>query len=294
MVSGNVVITGSSTGIGRACALRLDKLGFRVFAGVRKLADGETLRKHASERLSPVHLDVTDSGSIADAVKLLGDAPLAGLVNNAGIVTAGPLEMVSIEQWRNQFEVNVIGQVAVIQAFLPKLRAGRGRIVNMGSIAGRSALPCAGPYVGSKHALEGITDSLRMEVRQWGINVSIIEPGAISTPIWDKSVAEADQSLGNASPEMIALYDPLIKGIKAGSADAARRAIPADEVAKAVEHALTAPKPKTRYVVGSDAKMRLVLNRLPDRTIDSLILKKLLLRYQVSLSPPITLRESVW
>src|SRR5579864_668707 len=159
MATGNIVITGASSGIGEACALRLDQLGFRVFAGVRNPADGETLRKKASERLTPVLLDVTSEHSIARAVKTVGEAPLAGLVNNAGIVVAGPVELVPIAQWRKQFEINVIGQVAVTQAFLPLLRAARGRIVNMGSVAGRSALPCSGPYCSSKYALEGLTDS---------------------------------------------------------------------------------------------------------------------------------------
>ncbi len=275
MASGNVVVTGASTGIGLACALRLDQLGFRVLAGVRKPADAEALKKKASERLLPVLLDITDASSIASAVKAVGDGPLAGLVNNAGIVVAGPLEMAPLELWRQQFEVNVIGQIAVTQAFLPKLRAGQGRIVNMGSIAGRSALPCAGPYSASKFALEGLTDSLRMELKHWGISVSIIEPGAIRTPIWEKSAADADRSLAGASPELLRLYQPLIDGIKAGSAEAARNSIPAEEVVKAVEHALTASRPKTRYIVGSDAKVRIALNRLPDRVRDSLILKKL-------------------
>src|SRR5438552_5007347 len=158
MATGNIVITGASTGIGEACALRLDELGYRVFAGVRKPADGEALQKKASDRLSRVILDVTNEESIAAAVRMVGDVPLAGLVNNAGIVVAGPVEMIPIAMWRKQFEVNVIGQVAVTQAFLPMLRAGRGRIVNMGSVAGRSAIPYSGPYCSSKFALEGLTD----------------------------------------------------------------------------------------------------------------------------------------
>jgi NAD(P)-dependent dehydrogenase (short-subunit alcohol dehydrogenase family) len=140
MATGSIVITGASTGIGEACALRLDALGYRVFAGVRKPADGEALKKKASGQLSPLLLDVTSEESLAAAVRTVGDIPLAGLVNNAGIVVAGPLELVPIAMWRKQLEVNVIGQVAVTQAFLPMLRAGRGRIVNMGSVAGHIAL----------------------------------------------------------------------------------------------------------------------------------------------------------
>ena len=275
MATGNIVITGASSGIGEACALRLDQLGFRVFAGVRNPADGEALRKKASERLTPVLLDVTSEHSIARAVKTVGEAPLAGLVNNAGIVVAGPVELVPIAQWRKQFEINVIGQVAVTQAFLPLLRAARGRIVNMGSVAGRSALPCSGPYCSSKYALEGLTDSLRMEMRQWGISVSIVEPGAIRTPIWNKSLAGANERMAGIPPELLELYRPILTKVTKAAALAEKGAIPAEDVAKAVEHALTAEKPKTRYVVGSDAKLRMRLNHLPDRVIDSLILKKL-------------------
>ena len=275
MVSGNIVITGASSGIGRACALHLDQLGFHVFAGVRNPADGDALKSKSSERLSPILLDVTSEHSIARAVRSIGDAPIAGLVNNAGIVVGGPLEMIPIALWRKQFEVNVIGQVAVMQAFLPLLRAGRGRMVNIGSIAGRSALPFTSPYCSSKFALEGITDSLRMELRQWGISVSIVEPGAVRTPIWEKSLADANEALSAAPPHLIELYAPLLAKIMAATALAAKQAAPVEDVVKAVEHALTAPKPKTRYVVGNDAKLRIKLNWLPDLARDSLIMKKI-------------------
>jgi NAD(P)-dependent dehydrogenase (short-subunit alcohol dehydrogenase family) len=275
MATGNIVVTGASTGIGEACALRLDSLGFRVFAGVRKPADGDALKSKASERLTPVILDVTSEESIAGAVHAVGDVPLAGLVNNAGIVVAGPLELVPMAMWRKQFEVNVLGQVAVTQAFLPMLRAGRGRIVNMGSVAGRSALPYSGPYCSSKFALEGLTDALRMELREWGISVSIVEPGAIRTPIWEKSVTGATETMSAVPAHLLELYRTILAKMTAIVAEAEKHASPVEDVVKAVEHALTAAKPKTRYVVGSDAKMRMKLNFLPDRAIDSLILKKL-------------------
>jgi len=275
MATGNVVVTGASSGIGEACALRLDSLGFRVFAGVRKPVDGDALKSKASERLTPVILDVTSEESIAGAVRMAGDVPLAGLVNNAGIVVAGPLELVPMAMWRKQFEVNVLGQVAVTQAFLALLRAGRGRIVNMGSVAGRSALPYSGPYCSSKFALEGLTDSLRMELREWGISVSIVEPGAIRTPIWEKSLTGATESMSVVPAHLLELYRTMLAKMTAAAAQAEKHASPVEDVVKAVEHALTAAKPKTRYVVGSDAKMRMKLNYLPDRTIDSLILKKL-------------------
>ncbi|HSN04717.1 MAG TPA: SDR family oxidoreductase [Nitrospira sp.] len=271
-----VVISGASTGIGAACALHLDRLGFTVFAGVRREADGELLKAEASPRLQPVLLDVTDSASIDRARQLIAslvrEAGLAGLVNNAGIAVAGPLEAVPIQDLRRQFEVNVIGQVAVIQAFLPLLRKGRGRIVNMGSIAGRAAMPLMGPYSASKFALEALTDALRLEVQQWGIQVSIVEPGAIATPIWEKSGAKADELEATTSGELKDLYAGVVAGVRARVAEAAARAIPAEVVAQVVEHALTADRPKTRYLVGRDAKLRAIMVALlPDRLSDRLM-----------------------
>src|SRR5712691_5002789 len=181
---GAVVITGAASGIGEACALHLDKLGFCVFAGVRREVDGAALQGKASERLTPLLLDVTDAASIRFAVEIVAtgvvETGLAGLVNNAGITVAGPLEFLPVSELRRQLEVNVIGQVAVTQAFLPLLRRGQGRIVNMGSLAGRIATPFIGPYHASKFAMEALTDSLRMELRRWGMHVSLIEPGFIA------------------------------------------------------------------------------------------------------------------
>ena len=192
------MITGASTGIGRACALDLDGRGFRVFAGVRKDEDGERLR---SERpsIEPLRIDVTDAGQIAAArdrvSEEVGTAGLAGLVNNAGIAVPGPLEHLPIDEFRRQMEVNLVGQVAVTQAFLPLLRTARGRVVNIGSIGGRVALPMLGPYAASKHAMEGISDSLRRELRPWGMQVSIVRPGPIATDIWESGNATADELL---------------------------------------------------------------------------------------------------
>jgi NAD(P)-dependent dehydrogenase (short-subunit alcohol dehydrogenase family) len=275
MAGGSIVITGASTGIGEACALALDRLGFRVFAGVRRFADGEALKAKGSGRLTPVSLDVTSLESIHSAVKLVGPGPIAGLVNNAGIVVSGPIELVPLELWRNQLEVNVLGPVAVTQAFLPAIRLGRGRIVNIGSIAGRSALPLAGPYSASKFALEAISDSLRMEVKSWGIEVSVIEPGAVRTSIWRKTFSQVEEQLRQIPKEKYELYRDIIEKMQAGARMAERSAVPVEEVVKAVEHALTSNKPKSRYPVGRDAKLRLLLNHLPDLTRDRLILKKL-------------------
>ena len=274
MDRGNVVVTGASTGIGRACALRLSELGFVVFAGVRKQEDGDSLRRTAKGSMTPLRLDVTDEGSIQESVTALNGKPLAGLVNNAGIAVSGPLELVPLDLWRKQFEVNVLGQVAVTQAFLPALRMGRGRIVNMSSIGGRIALPLAGPYAGSKFALEGISDALRREVRQWGITVSIIEPGAILTPIWDKSLGDVDAMIGRIPTDKYDLYRRLIEAMRGLVAATVKTASPVELVVEAVERALTARKPKTRYLVGRDAKARVLLTRLPDSLVDSLILNR--------------------
>ena len=176
--TGAVVVTGASSGIGRACALHLAALGLQVFAGVRRAEDGAALQAASSARLTPMLLDVADETSIRAATDTItaavGEAGLAGLVNNAGIGVAGPLEFLPLAEFRTQLEVNVTGQLAVTQALLPLLRQGRGRIVNMGSIGGRIAAPFVGPYSASKFALEALTDALRMELRPWGLHVAIV------------------------------------------------------------------------------------------------------------------------
>jgi NAD(P)-dependent dehydrogenase (short-subunit alcohol dehydrogenase family) len=275
-----VLITGASTGIGAACALGLDALGFRVFAGVRRAADGSALQQRASGRLTAVALDVTDAASIAGAARtvaaVVGGAGLAGLVNNAGIAVPGPLEFLPIADFRRQLEVNVVGQVAVTQGFLPLLRAARGRIVNMGSIGGRMASPFVGAYAASKFALEALTDALRVEVRPWGIHVSIIEPGAIATPIWQKSTQEANRLRDGLPPEATRLYGKALEAMRKGAAWAERDAIPPDAVVAAVVHALSALRPRTRYVIGKRAKMQAIIARwLPDRARDRLVTRVL-------------------
>ena len=186
----------------------------RIFAGVRREADADALRRRASDRLTPIFLDVTEADSIASAVRVVtagvGDTALAGVVNNAGIIVAGPLEFLPITEVRRQFEVNIIGQIAVTQAFLPLLRRGHGRVVNMGSIGGRVAMPFIGPYTASKFAMEAFTESLRIELRAWNIPVSIIEPSFIATPLWERSTAAAESMLATLPPEADQLYAALI------------------------------------------------------------------------------------
>jgi NAD(P)-dependent dehydrogenase (short-subunit alcohol dehydrogenase family) len=277
---GAVVITGTSTGIGSACALHLDRLGFRVFAGVRTSQDAESLQRASTRRITPLLLDVTDGASVSAAANevagAIGDAGIFGLVNNAGIVVSGPLEFLPVSEIRKQFEVNVMGQISVIQAFLPLLRKARGRIVNMGSISGRMALPFLGPYSASKFALEAITDSLRLELLPWGVVVSIIEPGAVKTPIWEKSREAAGKRARNFPPEAFELYGPSLAAFRAETEKAAGAGVEPDVVVRAVEHALTAKKPKTRYLVGRNVRLQVFLrNVLPDRVFDRFVSRRL-------------------
>jgi len=275
-----VVITGASTGIGAGCAIGCAQQGMTVFAGVRNLQAGEALQAKEGAAIIPLQLDVTDDESIkraADTVRQrVGGAGLAGLINNAGIAIGSPLEVIPLSQLRKQLEVNVIGQIAVTQAFLPLLRQAHGRIVNMGSIAGRGTIPMMGPYSASKFAMEALTDALRLELYPWGIHVSIIEPGAIATPIWDKSLSTALDVEKDMPSDAKLLYEKAARQVREAVQEAAQRAIPVDAVVQAVLHALTAPRPKTRYLVGTDAKLRAFMAKwLPDRMQDW-ILKKVL------------------
>src|SRR5215211_4734235 len=270
MPSGVVLVTGASTGIGEATALHLRELGFEPVAGVRRDEDAERL---GGQGLRTVRLDVTDEAQIAAARESVGDGALAGLVNNAGVAVAAPLEFVPLDQLRRQLEVNLIGQVAVTQAFLPALRRAGGRIVNVGSIGGRVALPLLAPYNASKFALEGLSDSLRRELRAQGVDVVVIEPGGVKTPIWGKGNELADELTAQMPPEGERLYGRLIANVRKETLKIEReRGLPPRAVAEVIGRALTADRPRTRYVVGGEAKVRAQLARLlPDRAMDRLI-----------------------
>lgn len=279
MLNDTVVVTGASTGIGEACALQLDRLGFNVLAGVRRDEDGEKLKAQASPRLKPIRLDITDPEHIREAAETVdkeADGRLAGLVNNAGVVVAGPLEFIPIDDVRRQMEINVVAQIAITQSLLPAIRSARGRIVNIGSIAGRLSSPFSGPYSASKFAMEALTDALRVELKPWNIHVVLVEPGNIATPIWQKGIAEGHELRAGLPQEAEELYGNEIDLMFRFAAEQDRRGIPADRVADAVTHALTARRPKTRYLVGNDAKMQAVVARtLPDRVRDKLIQQQL-------------------
>jgi NAD(P)-dependent dehydrogenase (short-subunit alcohol dehydrogenase family) len=281
-----VLVTGGSKGIGAACVGRLARDGWRVFAGVRTEEAGARLRVELGDAVLPVMLDVTDPALIRAAVSAVeahtGGRGLDALVNNAGIAIAGPLEFLPIEEFRRQLEVNVTGQIAVTQACLPLLRRARtvaesggrnpaGRIVFMSSVSGRSALPLLGPYAASKFALEAAADALRVELRPFGIRVVLIEPGVILTPIWDTSLASARRVAERMPAEAYTWYGPSLDGL-AAMVESGMRGLPPDAVARVVARALTVRRPRARYVIGRDARARILMQALlPDRVRDRLV-----------------------
>jgi NAD(P)-dependent dehydrogenase (short-subunit alcohol dehydrogenase family) len=281
------LITGASTGIGRATTLHLAGAGWTVLAGVRDPAAGDRLLADAAAagRVVPLTLDVTDAAQVEQAAARVqeiaaesgGSASPGGLdalVNNAGIGVGGPLELVSTEDLRMQFEVNVIAQVAVTRALLPALRRAQGRIVFVSSIGGRVATPFVAPYAASKHAIEAIGDALRVELRNSGVQVALVEPGSVATPIWDKSRAEAERL--SIPAELQAQYGHVPAAMDKVLEDTARRGIPPEQVAETIAGALTARRMRARYLVGRDAKaMHAIRRLLPDHTFDRVIRRAL-------------------
>jgi NAD(P)-dependent dehydrogenase (short-subunit alcohol dehydrogenase family) len=274
----SALVTGASTGIGRATALRLDASGWKVFAGVRKPEDAEGLRRDASSRLLPVFLDVTEPDQIAAAaerVEAESEDGLDGLVNNAGVAIPAPLETVPLEDFRRQLEVNLVAYLAVTQAMLPQVRAAEGRVVFVSSIGGRIAFPFGGPYHASKFGTEAIGDVFRQELRPWGLKVSIIEPGSIDTPIWERGQRTAEE-IEAKSPKTSLLYGAAIEKFRKVIEDTAERGIPPEKVAKAISHALESPRPKSRYLVGLDAKVQARLKPLiPTSLFDRIVARQL-------------------
>jgi NAD(P)-dependent dehydrogenase (short-subunit alcohol dehydrogenase family) len=273
---GSVVITGCSTGIGRTCVLRLARDGYRVFAGVRKSEDGEALRKEAGNGLTPLLLDVTDAGQIASAVEAVSDAlghegELAGLVNNAGIAVYGPLELLPIDTLRRQFEVNVIGHVAVTQAFVPLLRRSEGRVVMIGSSSGFLTPPFLGPYASSKCALESVTDAFRRELAPWGIEVVLMQPGAVVTPLWEKSIDEGDTWFESLSDAARRLYVRGYQGMRKTFTDKGGRGVSVEALADRVALALSKKNPRARYPMGKDTLGYVILSKLPPKMVDKML-----------------------
>jgi NAD(P)-dependent dehydrogenase (short-subunit alcohol dehydrogenase family) len=269
-MAGNVegrcaVISGASSGIGRAVALHLDRAGWQVFAGVRSDAAGDELRAASSGGLTPLTLDVVDPAAVAAAAVTVGQSTggrLDALFNNAGVTTPGPTEMVPLDEIRQAFEVNVFGHLAMTQAFLPMLRQSRGRLVFTSSMSGRIAFPFLGTYAATKYALEAHGDALRRELRQFGIRVALVEPGSIDTGIWDKGLDPSVRA--RLAPESELLYRRGLDFAEKGGRRSAQAAIPVDAVVKAVDHALNSRRPKRRYVVGKDARIMIpIATHLP-------------------------------
>jgi NAD(P)-dependent dehydrogenase (short-subunit alcohol dehydrogenase family) len=260
-----VVITGTSTGIGAASALLLAEKGFRVFAGVRNAADGDALVARSSGELTPMPVDITDEPSISAAVDVVegavGQRGLFGLVNNAGIVKPGPLELQPMADFRRQLEVNLVGQVAMTQAFLPLIRRGKGRIVNVGSIGGRVVLPLHGAYSASKFGMEAVSDALRLELRQWSIPVSHIDPGATETAIFGKTLDAIDEMKKTLREKGRDEYEAQLSSIRRLVEKTAADAAPVDDLSKTVAKALTSKKPKSRYLAGHGAEAAVALAR---------------------------------
>ncbi|WP_024339633.1 SDR family oxidoreductase [Bradyrhizobium japonicum] len=280
----SVVVTGASTGIGWAIAKLLIGRGYRVFGGVRKQVDADRLRDELGAGFAPLLFDVTDEAAVLAAARTvreaLGGETLAGLVNNAGIAVAGPVLELSADDFRRQMDVNVIDPVLATQAFGPllgadqSLKGSKGRIVMISSVAGKNGNPLLAPYSTSKHAIEGLSESLRRELMLFGIDVVIVAPGAVKTPIWSKA-EQVDLSIYKNSP-----YLPALNKVMAVMMELGAKGLPAERIAEIVLEALTAASPKVRYQITPDPMRHLIAAVLPKRTLDRIIAKRLGLREQ--------------
>jgi NAD(P)-dependent dehydrogenase (short-subunit alcohol dehydrogenase family) len=271
----SVLVSGTSTGIGSACVRRLANKGWTVFAGVRRRTDGERLVSEVTGDVRPILLDVADREQIERAVADVGDAAgggLDGLVNNAGIACLGPVEHLPLADWRWQFEVNLFGMIALTQAAFDLIRVKGGRFVYIGSQAGRFSPPGMAPYAASKHALEALCESMRHELAATPMRVCLVEPGNVKTPVWDKAtegLQRIESMVASDDHEDYAVLAPALAGL---AQEGATRGVSPSKVAAKVEHALTAARPRARYLVGADAKVvGTVLTRLPDLARDRVV-----------------------
>ncbi|NQV01118.1 MAG: SDR family NAD(P)-dependent oxidoreductase [Bacteroidia bacterium] len=273
----SILITGASTGIGKVCALHLDSLGFKVFTGVRKEEDREKLRKEGSDMLEPLILDVTDEDTISNAINHIStetEYPFYGLVNNAGIGISGVMEATTVAEFRRLIEVNLIGLHAVTYACLSLLRSNKGRIINIGSSASYLAAPGGGAYAASKYAVRAYTDSLRTELTPFGMEVSLVAPGAIESDIWAKNAAYKKRLRETVSEELLEVYQPFIRFGEKILKEV--KPLPTMKVAEAVKDALIAKKPKAVYLIGPDAKKAFIFSGYPKRAMTKIFLKKIL------------------
>ena len=273
-----IVVTGASTGMGAATARELARRGFHVFAGVRREIDADALR---GEGIEPHILDITvesDVAAIADRVAAdpLG-RPLRALINNAGIAVNAPVEALPIAEWRRQFEVNLFGHVAMIQALMPSLLRSSGTVVNISSVGGKVALPTYPAYAGTKFALEALSDSMRREVNDFGVKVVVVEPGAVKTEMAQRGVATADRLKAGMTADQLERYGGLIDAMSSLARSFDTDGVPAERAAKVIANAATAPRPRTRYTIGRDAAILLRLSRVvSDRFLDRVV--RLILR----------------
>ena len=275
----SVVITGASTGIGLSAAKILVDKGFRVFGSVRKANDGERLTRELGSNFVPLLFDVTDEAAVLAAARnvreALGRERLAGLVNNAGIAVAGPALEVPLDDYRRQLDINVIGPVIVTRAFAPLLgtepglKGPPGRIVMISSISGKNGSPLTAPYAMSKHALEAFSESLRRELMMFGIDVIILGPAAVKTPIWDKA-REMDISVYSNSR-----YYKALQNMREYMMKLAEDGLPVERLGQLVHHVLTTPRPKVRYAVSSDPKQLMLVKMIPKRVLDRIIAKRM-------------------
>ncbi|MHA3022785.1 SDR family NAD(P)-dependent oxidoreductase [Mycobacterium sp. BMJ-28] len=265
-----VVVTGASTGIGAATARELARRGFHVLAGVRRDRDGDAVRGPAIE---PVLLDITDPAHIHNLTARVqrDPRPVRALINNAGVGVNVPVEVFEIDAWRRLFEVNLFGHVAVTQALLPALCDNKGRVVNISSVGGRIAMATYGPYAGTKFALEAVSDALRRELAPSGVDVVVVEPGAIRTEMPGRTIDTARALAAAMTPEQDRRYGPLIQAITAQTAAHTGSGLPAEAAAKTIAKAVTARKPRTRYTVGREAALLTLVRVLPDRAVDRML-----------------------
>ena len=269
----SVLVTGASRGIGQAAARRLATAGWDVIAGVRRLADADPLVADTAGRVRPVTLDITSAHDIASLDDVLPER-LDAVVNNAGIAVGGPLEGLALDELRRQFEVNVVGQVAVTQAVLPRIRAAKGRIVLVSSVSGLVATPMLGAYVASKYAIEGLADALRLELHSWGIPVIVVEPSQTDTDMWRSANDEVDRVEESLRPEHRALYAEHIKGMRRLIPWAQKMAVPVDNVADVIFKALTTSRPRARYVVGVGPRVQVTVSRMLPTSLTDAALRK--------------------
>lgn len=266
------IITGTSTGIGAATAHELARRGFHVLAGVRRDRDADAIRQPGIE---PVILDVTNPEHIEALADRVHADPhgraVRALVNNAAIQANVPVEAFAIDQWRHMFEVNLFGHIAVTQALLPALFGSKGRVVNVSSVGGKVAMATYGPYAASKFALEAVSDSLRRELAPAGVDVVVIEPGAIRTEMLGRAIATADELLSAMTPDQRRRYSALVQAVSTQAGSSATSALPAEAAAKVIATAITARRPRTRYTVGREAALMRLVQFLPDRTLDRVL-----------------------